>query len=78
MNKLSRLILVFWLAYLSFIPPVPAMLFERRKTPEPEISWFVYPVLGDIPVVHDFYRLGATVSSIGGTDSDITAISLRE
>ena len=77
MANLSRLFLVFLLAYLSFLPSVHALLFERRKIPEPEISWFVYPVVGSIPGVQDFYGLGATVSSIGGTDSDITAISLR-
>ena len=77
MTNLSRLFLVFLLAYLSFLPPVHALLFERRKTPEPEISWFVYPVVGSIPGVQDFYGLGTTVSSIGGTDSDITAVSLR-
>ena len=77
MNKLSRMFLVFLLAYLSIHTSVHALLFERRKTPEPEISWFVYPVVGSIPGVQDFYGLGATVSSIGGTDSDITAVSLR-
>ena len=68
---------VFLLAYLSIHTSVHALLFERRKTPESEISWFVYPVVGSIPGVQDFYGLGATVSSIGGTDSDITAVSLR-
>ena len=77
MTKLSRMFLVFLLAYLSIHTSVHALLFERRKTPEPEISWFVYPVVGSIPGVQDFYGLGATVSSIGGTDSDITAVSLR-
>ena len=77
MPTLSRLLLVFLLAYLSFLPSVHALLFERRKTPEPEISWFLYPVVGSIPGVQDFYGLGATISSVGGTDSDITAISLR-
>ena len=54
-----------------------AILFERRKTFESEISWFVYPVIGSIPGVQDFYGLGGTVSGIGGSESDITAISLR-
>jgi hypothetical protein len=54
-----------------------AILFERRKTFESEISWFVYPVVGSIPGVQDFYGLGGTVSGIGGSESDITAISLR-
>ncbi|MBC8220514.1 MAG: BamA/TamA family outer membrane protein [Proteobacteria bacterium] len=54
-----------------------AILFERRKTFESELSWFVYPVVGSIPGVQDFYGLGGTVSGIGGSESDITAISLR-
>jgi len=54
-----------------------AILFERRKTFESEISWFIYPVIGSIPGVQDFYGLGGTVSGIGGSESDITAISLR-
>ena len=75
--KHSRIFLVFLLTFLSFISSVHALLFERRMTPETEISWFVYPIVGSIPGVQDFYGLGATVSSIGGTDSDITAVSLR-
>ena len=54
-----------------------AILFERRKTFESELSWFVYPVVGSIPGVQDFYGLGGTVSGIGGSESDITVISLR-
>ena len=77
MTKLSRMFFVFLFAYLSIHTSVHALLFERRKKPESEISWFVYPVVGSIPGVQDFYGLGATVSSIGGTDSDITAIRLR-
>jgi len=54
-----------------------ALLFERRKTFDSEIAWFIYPVVGSIPGVQDFYGLGGTVSGIGGSESDITAISLR-
>ena len=54
-----------------------AILFERRKTFESEISWFVYPVVGSIPGVQDFYGLGGTVSGIGGSESDITLVSLK-
>tara|TARA_B100000945_G_C20393581_1_gene603630 strand:- start:22 stop:1275 length:1254 start_codon:yes stop_codon:yes gene_type:complete len=77
MNKLSRLFLVFIFTYFGFIYSVHALFFERRKKPITEISWFVYPVAGSIPGVQDFYGLGATVSSIGDTDSDITAVSLK-
>ena len=65
------LFLFYWSSTAS------AILFERRKTFESEISWFVYPVVGSIPGVQDFYGLGGTVSGIGGSESDITAISLR-
>ena len=56
---------------------VNAILFERRKTFDSEISWFVYPVVGSIPGVQDFYGIGGTVSGIGGSESDVTAVSLR-
>ncbi len=64
-------LLFFWTS------TVYAILFERRKTFESEISWFVYPVAGRIPGVQDFYGLGATISGLGGTESDITIASLR-
>ena len=71
-NGVIVLILLF-----NWISSVHALIFERRKTYDSEISWFVYPVIGSIPGVQDFYGLGGTVSGIGGSESDITAVSLR-
>ena len=65
------------LCYFAWSSSAQALLFERRKTFDSEIAWFIYPVVGSIPGVQDFYGLGGTVSGIGGSESDITAISLR-
>ncbi len=36
-----------------------ALVFERRPRPDPELSYFLYPVAGSIPGLQDFYGLGA-------------------
>ena len=63
--------------FLSCLTQATALVFERRSRPNPELSNFLYPVAGSIPGVQDFYGLGATVSGIGGSEVDITAVSLR-
>jgi len=70
-------ILIIIIFFLTLSSSVNAILFERRKTFDSEISWFVYPVVGSIPGVQDFYGIGGTVSGIGGSESDVTAVSLR-
>ena len=70
-------ILILITFFLTLSSSVNAILFERRKTFDSEISWFVYPVVGSIPGVQDFYGIGGTVSGIGGSESDVTAVSLR-
>ncbi|MEE3265653.1 MAG: hypothetical protein VX221_02630 [SAR324 cluster bacterium] len=77
MKLLFRRVIFILLFLFCWSSTASAILFERRKTFESEISWFVYPVVGSIPGVQDFYGLGGTVSGIGGSESDITAISLR-
>ena len=77
MKLLFRRVIFVLLFLFCWCYTASAILFERRKTFESEISWFVYPVVGSIPGVQDFYGLGGTVSGIGGSESDITAISLR-
>jgi hypothetical protein len=77
MNPLFRRVIFLLLFLFCWSSTVSAILFERRKTFESEISWFVYPIIGSIPGVQDFYGLGGTVSGIGGTESDITVISLK-
>ncbi len=77
MNPLFRRGIFVLLFLFCLSSTASAILFERRKTFESEISWFIYPVIGSIPGVQDFYGLGGTVSGIGGSESDITAISLR-
>ena len=77
MTPLFRGGLIVLLLLFTWISSAHALLFERRKTFDSEISWFVYPVVGTIPGVQDFYGLGGTVSGIGGSESDITVVSLR-
>ena len=60
-----------------FFSNANALVFERRPRPASELSYFLYPVAGSIPGLQDFYGLGATVSGIGGSEGDITAVSLR-
>ena len=77
MTPLFRSGLFVLLFLFCWSSTVSAILFERRKTFESELSWFVYPVVGSIPGVQEFYGLGGSVSGIEGSESDITIISLR-
>ena len=65
MTPLFRSGLIALLFVVCWTSSASALLFERRKTFDSEISWFVYPVVGTIPGVQDFYGLGGTVSGIG-------------
>ena len=62
---------------ILFFSHANALVFEHRPRPAPELSYFLYPVAGSISGVQNFYGLGATVSGIGGSEVDITAVSLR-
>ncbi len=75
-RMLLRKSLLVLLAIL-FFSHAHALVFERRPRPDPELSYFLYPVAGSIPGLQDFYGLGATDSGFGGSDVDITAVSLR-
>ena len=77
MNPLYRSGVIVLILLITWISSAHALIFERRKTYDSEISWFVYPVIGSIPGVQDFYGLGGTISGIGGSESDITAVILR-
>ena len=69
----------YWLLvfFAFWISEASAIVFERRERPSLELSYFLYPVAGTIPGLQDFYGMGTTVSGIGGSEVDITAISLR-
>ena len=75
---LLRKSLLVLITIFVFFSHAHALVFERRPRPDPELSYFLYPVAGSIPGLQDFYGLGATVSGIGGSEVDITAVSLRE
>ena len=68
------LVVIIFLYFSSSAYPI---FFDRRKTPGSEVSWFIYPVIGSIPGVQDFYGVGTTISAIGGSRVDLTGISLR-
>jgi hypothetical protein len=53
-----------------------ALLFERRPRLDNEISYFIYPIAGNIPKVQEFYGVGATVSGVGGSETDLTFLKL--
>ena len=74
---LLRKSLLVLITIFLFFSHANALVFERRPRPDPELSYFLYPVAGSIPGLQDFYGLGATVSGIGGSEVDITAVSLR-
>ena len=74
---LLRKSLLLLITIFMFFSHANALVFERRSSPDPELSYFLYPVAGSIPGLQDFYGLGATVSGIGGSEVDITAVSLR-
>ena len=76
-RMLLRKLLLVLITIFLFVSHAHALVFERRPRPDPELSYFLYPVAGSIPGLQDFYGLGATVSSIGGSEVDITAVSLR-
>ena len=73
---LRRSLLVLIINFL-FFSHAHALVFERIQRLDTELSYFLYPVAGSIPGLQDFYGLGATVSGIGGSEVDITAVSLR-
>ncbi len=72
---IRKSLLVLITIYL-FFSNANALVFKRRPRPDPELSYFLYTVAGSIPELQDFYGLGATVSRIGGSEVDITAVSL--
>ena len=73
---LRRSLLVLITIFLLF-SHAHALVFERRTRPDPELSYFLYPVAGSIPGLQDFYGLGAIILGIGRSEVNITAISLR-
>ena len=75
-DKFRMLLRKYLLVLITNFSHANALVFERRPSPAPELSYFLYPV-ASIPGVQNFYGLGATVSGIGGSEVDITAVSLR-
>ena len=73
---LLRKSLLVLITIFIFFSHAHALVFERRPRPDTELSYFLYLVAGSIPGLHDFYGLGATVSGIGGSEVDITAVSM--
>ena len=53
-----------------------ALIFERRPLLNTELSYFLYPIAGNIPKVQKFYGAGATISGLGGSETDLTFLKL--
>lgn len=68
------LLLIFGCGWVS---TTYAIIFDRRDRPPAEFSYFLYPIAGSIPGVQDFYGLGLTAASIGGSEMDVTAVRLN-
>ena len=73
----NRTIFVIFIFLLTWVQSSHAIIFERRSRPDPELAYYLYPIIGTLPGVQDFYGAGFTVSGIGGSEMDITAISLQ-
>ena len=71
----QRVILV--IVMFSIFSDAYAQFFDRRSRPDPELTYFIYPVAGSIPGVQDFYGLAATVSGIEQSEVDISLASLK-
>ena len=74
MKKIKSLLLFCLL--LSIASPAFGLLFERRPKPAPELSYFVYPVMGKLPGVQEFSGFGTSVIALGGSETDIALIKL--
>ena len=78
---LSRYLFIFLTASIFFSNFVPitakSLVFERRQTSKPQLSYFLYPIVGNIPGIQSFYGIGATASGIASTGTDLTAILLQ-
>ena len=74
---LLRKSLLVLITNFLFFSHANSLVFERRPRPDPELSYFLYPVAGSIPGLQDFYGLGATIFGIGGSVVDIKTVSLR-
>ena len=72
MNPLFRSGVIVLILLFTWISSAHALLFERHKTFDSEISWFVYPVVGTIPGVQDFMDLAALFQGL----AEVSLISL--
>ena len=68
-------IIIFYIFILQ-IQTAQALIFERRQIPDPEFSWFIYPVFGEIPGVQKFSGYGITLAALGNSISDVTYVRL--
>ena len=75
-QKISKFFLVCFF-FLFFSQSIYALFFDRRtNSSTPSLSYFFFPLVGNIPGVQSFYGIGGTISSIKESDIDITVISI--
>ena len=71
---LNRYLILFLV--LCYCQTSSALIFDRRYDGDKNLSYFGYPIAGNIPNVQEFYGAGVTVSGILGTETDITVLRL--
>ena len=54
LGMLLRRSLLLLITIFVFFSHAHALVFERRPRPDPELSYFLYPVAGSIPGLQDF------------------------
>ena len=65
----------FFSVFLFFSNTIYALYFDRREVTPPSLTYFIFPVVGNIPGVQSFYGFGGSISSIKGSGVDLVAIS---
>jgi len=56
--------------------PASAFFFERRPRPEAKMSYFIYPVSGQIPGVAKFSGIGVSAAQLFGTEADLSVFKV--
>ena len=73
MKRYFLIITVFFL----WLGNLQAILFERRDTTPPSLSYFVLPIAGNIPGVQSFYGVTSGISGINGTGLDVAGFIIQ-
>ncbi len=70
-------LLLFSVLFFVWISTSQAIIFDRRPVKPLELSFFTFPIVGNIPGVQSFYGLGVTLGGIAKTDMAMNGFLLR-